>query len=434
MSIPTNALKEYKHYTYNSDSQKYIFLTEENLGKNYILDKAKVETILKLYSNFDKQPYTSGEIAQRTSTPKKVIEFVIKALEVNHQSLPITTELLEEVDEDAIVRDLLLEKRSNISQKFDRNDWKNTQEDAEKWRMFQHNYSQVFENLLSSWKPKPYIPGKALNHKTGNKQLIVGCSDWHYGLIADERYLYNQKAWNVEETKKAAKAYAQKIIQHVKDRDYPYASIKLAYLGDLLHGLDGFTDKGTKLEAHPIKEAQLEEAFDSVLDFIQDILTVSSDVQVLAVPGNHSSFGDYFLMKMLSIFFKNDSRISFDITSKRFLTFKCFNNLFLMDHGYSAVTKSRLPAPGSGRENYINNLFMAKPEIMRDADRLYYLSGDQHHMESSELTNVETFMFSTFVGGCRYADNSGYKSRPRQSCLVVEEEGVTEFLHFYFDK
>jgi hypothetical protein len=104
-----------------------------------------------------------------------------------------------------------------------------------------------------------------------------------------------------------------------------------------------------------------------------------------------------------------------------------------LDHGYSAVTKSRLPAPGSGRENYINNLFMTKPEQLQNAKRLYYISADQHHMESSELTNVEHYMFSTLVGGCRYADNSGYKSRPRQSALVVTEKGVTQFLHFFFD-
>ena len=42
------------------------------------------------------------------------------------------------------------------------------------------------------------------------------------------------------------------------------------------------------------------------------------------------------------------------------------------------------------------------------------------------------FMFPTLVGGCRHSDNSGYKSRQRQICLVVEDEGVTEVKYFYF--
>jgi hypothetical protein len=56
-----------------------------------------------------------------------------------------------------------------------------------------------------------------------------------------------------------------------------------------------------------------------------------------------------------------------------------------------------------------------------------------YRSESYEFTNVEGYMFPTLVGGCRHVDNSGYKSRPRQTCLVVEEEGVTSINHYYFD-
>jgi len=426
-------LEDNKKYIYNQTDKKYVFYTETIVGKNFVLDDAKVDTILKLYSNFDKQPFTSGEIAQRTSTPKKVVEFVIRALGLNHSSIPFSDERIQESSKDSLVEELVIEKRANIEQKFERRDWKETIADAEKWRIFQFNYKQVFDNVLSNWKPKEYVPVKTEYPKTGNKELIVGCSDWHYGLIANERYLYNQKDWDINLTKKSVQNYADQLVAHFKERNFPYNRVTLSFLGDLLHGLDGFTDKGTKLETHPLKEDQLEKAFDSVLNFIQTILTVIDNVRVLAVPGNHSSFGDYILLKMLSIYFKDDKRITFEITSKRFITFDVGNSLFLMDHGYAPTTKNRLPAPGTGRENYLNNLFLAKPEKLKGYKRYYYLSGDQHHMESSELTNVETYMFSTLVGGCRHSDNSGYKSRPRQSALVVDDQGVREFLHFYFD-
>lgn len=423
-----------KKYTFNPQDKKYVFHTEKLVGRNFVIDESKVQTILKLYSNFDKQPFTSGEIAQRTSTPKKVVEFVMRAMGLNHSSLPFTDEKIQESNNDEVLVDeLLIEKRANIEQKFERRDWKETIADAEKWRIFQFNYKQVFDEALKNWNPPKYVPVKTEFPKKGNKELVIGCSDWHYGLIASERYLYNQKEWNIDLTKETVKTYANKVVQHLKERDFPYERITLAFLGDLIHGLDGFTDKGTKLEAHPLKEDQLESAFDSVLEFIQTILSVIDNVRVLAVPGNHSSFGDYFLLKMLSIYFKDDKRITFDITSKRFISFDIQDNLFIMDHGYAPTTKNRLPSPGTGRENYLNNLFLSKPEKLRGFKRYYYLSADQHHMESAELTNVETYMFSTIVGGCRYADNSGYRSRPRQSALVVDREGVKEFLHFYFD-
>lgn len=426
-------LKNNKNYTYNSVNKKYVFHTQQLVGKNYVLDSSKVDTILKLYSDFDKQPFTSGEIAQRTSTPKKVVEFVIKSLGLNHSSIPFSDEKIKETKEDKLVEELVIEKRASVEQKLERLDWKKTIEDAENWKLFQHNYVEIFDNVLKKWNPPKYQKVATVVKPTSDKELIVGCSDWHFGLVANERYLYNQKEWNIELTKKAVENYSQQILRHLYDRKYPYERITLAFGGDILHGLDGFTDKGTKLEAHPLSEEQLEQSFDCTLKFIQTLQTVCSNIRVVAVPGNHSSFGDYFLLKMLSIYFKDDETISFDITNKRFITFSCFKNLFLLDHGYAPTAKSRLPAHGTGRENYINNLFLSKPEKLEGFKRMYYLSCDQHHMESSEMTNAEHYMFSTLVGGCRHADNSGYKSRPRQSALVVDEQGVKEFIHFYFD-
>lgn len=429
----TKTHKTNKNYTFNSSNNKYIFHTESLVGKNYVLDSNKVDTILKLYSNFDKQPFTSGEIAQRTSTPKKIVDFIIKSLGVNHSSIPFTDEKIKNTEKEKLVDELVLEKRASVEQKLERLDWKKTVEDAENWKLFQHNYGEYFENILSKWNPPEYKKVATIVSKKGDKELVIGCSDWHFGLVANERYLYNQKEWNIDMTKKSVENYSFQILNHLYERDYPYKRLTLAFGGDILHGLDGFTDKGTKLEAHPLNEEQLEQAFDCTLKFIQSILTVCDNIRVVAVPGNHSSFGDYFLMRMLSIYFRDDKRISFDITCKRFVTFDIHDNLFLLDHGYAPTTKNRLPAHGTGRENYINNLFLSKPEKLKNFKRLYYLSCDQHHMESTELTNAEHYMFSTLVGGCRHADNSGYKSRPRQSALVVDSQGVKEFLHFYFD-
>jgi hypothetical protein len=136
---------------------------------------------------------------------------------------------------------------------------------------------------------------------------------------------------------------------------------------------------------------------------------------------------------MLSLYFRNDPRISFTVTNERFLTFKIHKNLFVVEHGYSAVSRDRLPAPGKGRETYVNNIILAKPKDLNGTDRIYYLSADQHHSESYEMTNFEGYMFPTLVGGCRHADNSGYKSRPRQTCLKVDVDGVEDVKYFYFD-
>lgn len=423
-------LEKTEEYICNSQTKKVTFLTESKFGKDITYSFDTVEKVLKLYSNYDQNPHTVSEISKKTGVPKDRITHILKALNKTHDSLPVIEELVE--DEDETVEDLILSKEQSVVQKFEKADWKKTVDDAEKWRGFKANLVNPIESFLSSWNPPVYKPVKTTHvKKTNDKELIIGASDWHYGLVANERYLYNQKEWNIEETKFAVDSYAQKLKSHIQSN--PYRKLNLCFMGDLSHTLNGYTDKGTKLEAGPLGEEQIEQAFESMLKFVNDLLSVHSNIEVFACSGNHSALGDYMLVRMLELYFRSDKRIKFNITNKRNITFMVHGTLFLLEHGYSSVAKSRLPSPGKGRETYINNLFMAKPELMREAKRFAYLSADQHHSESYEFTNVEGYMFPTLVGGCRHADNSGYKSRPRQTCLVVEEEGVTSINHYYFD-
>jgi len=421
-----------ENYTFNQNTNKYIFQSEKKFGKVLVFPKTTIDLIYKLYSNHG-SCLTANEIGLKLSLPSDVVRYIIKVLKITHESLPYSDAKIEQDNEDAIVDDVVAAKKFNILQKIEKRDWKETQEDADRWRTFKTLQIDPFEQILKSWTPPKYILSPT-NYKPSNPAgtLLVGLSDWHYGLVAHERFLYNQKEWNIKRTVETVGDYAKQLTAEIRRNSYK--SVKLLLLGDMSHTLSGFTDKGTKLEAHPIAEEQLEVAFDSLVNFVKDILKVSYNVTVSACSGNHSALGDYVLSRMLQLYFKGDYRIKFDITNKRHITFKVGKNLFLMEHGYSSVSRDRLPSPGKGRETYINNLFLAKPELLKDVKRQYYLSADQHHSESYELTNVEGFMFPTLVGGCRHADNSGYKSRSRQTALVVDDDvGVTGVKHFYFD-
>jgi len=423
-----------KKYIFNANTNKYIFQSEKKFGKNIVFSRDKVDTIVKLYSNFDKMPLTAGEISLKMGIPKDVILFILRALGKTHDSLPFTVEKIDETDEDELVEEMEASKTFNVLQKFEKKDWKKTQEDAAKWRELEYNTLDPFMRFMQGkWTPPKYIPKKYnLPKIKGDTELLIGCSDWHYGLVANQRYLFNQKEWNIEETEKAVDLYGDNIRKYIVQHN-KFKKLHIMFLGDLCHTLTGQTDKGTQLEAHPIGEEQLERAFNSVVLFVEKIISVHNNIMVHACSGNHSALGDYVLIKMLSLYYKGDKRISFNVTNERHIMFEVKENLFLMEHGYSSVSRDRLPAPGKGRETYINNLFMSKPAKMRNAKRLYFCSADQHHSESYELTNVEGFMFPTLVGGCRHSDNSGYKSRQRQTCLVVEDVGVTEVKHFYFN-
>ena len=424
-----------KKYTYNPNTGKYIFHSEHKFGKNIILGEKKINTIIELYSNYDKRPYTMGEISLKMGIPKDIVEFILRAMQITHDTLPYSAERIEEADEEELVDEMISNKAFRISQRFEKLDWKKTQDDALKWREFKQSSIEPFNRFLENWTPPKYIPIKTVNNTkrktTSDKEMIVGCSDWHFGQIADGRYLYNQRDWNINETELTVKQYKNKLQQHIEDNEY--SKINLCFLGDLIHTLTGETDKGTEIDASPIGEEQLDRAFNSIVDFVNGILEVHSNIEVFACSGNHSSLGDYIVIKMLSLYFKTDSRISFNITNKRFISFNIYDHMFMMEHGYSAVTRDRLPAAGKAREGYLNNLFLNKPQKLGNIKNMYYLSADQHHSESYEYTNIEGYMFPTLVGGCRYSDNSGYRSRSRQTSLVVTPEGVSDVKYFFFD-
>lgn len=427
---------EYKQfYSYDKVKFKYTFHSESKLGKDFTMSKECVDSIVYLYSKHTGSGKTIREISDLLRVPVEVVQFAIKALAITHNSLPLTEEVLEVQDENILVQDMLKQKAFNISQKFQKEDWKRTQVDALKWQRFEEDKLKPFKNFLQNWKPEKYTPIKLQttpSASTQQKNLLVGCSDWHYGLIASERYLFNQKEWNINKTVEAVKDYSRQICALIQKEKY--SNVSLLGLGDLIHGLDGKTDKGTILEAHPLNEEQLEIAFNSILSFVKDILSVAKNVVFYGCPGNHSALGDFVVYKMLEVYFREEKRIKFNITNKRNILFEWGDNLFLMEHGYASVAKDRLPKPGKQRENYINNLFMSKTPLMAKKKHFYYLSADQHHSESYELTSVEGYMFPTLVGGCRHADNSGYKARPRQSALVVDKnKGVTDVKFFYFD-
>lgn len=427
------ALKVNKNYTYNAETGKYVFHTEKRFGKNFVFQKHKIDQIVQLYSKVTGN-MTANEISLKMRIPVDVVKFILRVMNITHDTIPYTDEAIVDRDEDEMVEDALALKKFNVLQKIEKKDWKSTQEDAESWRMMKIQQLDPFGEILDAWIPPKYYPVANKKQAKKNKKdtLIVGLSDWHYGLVAHERYLYNQKEWNIEETKRSVENYGNQIQQEILNNDYK--EIKLCMLGDMSHTLSGFTDKGTKLEAHPIEEEQLDVAFDSLVIFVQKILEASSNVTVVSCSGNHSALGDYVLAKMLSLYFAKEKKIKFDITNKRFISFKIAENMFLMEHGYSSVAKDRLPNAPKAREAYINNWFLAKPELMEGVKRKYYLSADQHHSESYEMTHVEGFMFPTLVAGCRHADNSGYNSRARQTALVVNDDlGVTSQKYFYFD-
>lgn len=424
-----------KKYIFNPNTNKYIFQSEQKFGKNIVFGKDKIDTIVKLYSNYDKQPFTAGEISLKLGIPKDVIAFILKSLNKTHDSLPFTEEKLEETDEEVLVDEMVNSKSFNILQKFEKKDWRQTQEDAEKWRELQYKKIVPFEDFLQKWNPPKYIPFKTqnLNDVKSDKVFTVVLSDLHFGSSANSRYMFNRPDWSTKKTVDAVDKYATEIIKEVKSRNYKFNKCVIIGIGDLIHSFLGKTARGTELIYDCIKEEQFDYALTSLLHFYKRMVELFGRVESHDVGGNHHYELDMALFRALNMYFKEDKRVSFTHHSSRPAAFKCGNTLIMMDHG--ADSKERVYVPsGAKLEKHVQSILINNQHLLQGVKTKLFIQGDKHHFEHIEFGTFEFVMFGTILGADEHANVNNWYNRARQSIMVLDNTGLKEIIHVYFDQ
>lgn len=419
-------------YVYNQANDSYV-INLKTQGKPLVISGSKHRSICRSYSTWGEN-LTCDEIVKKYALTPAIFDEYRRIFSLTKTTEPLSIEeVLDNSIEDSVNK-ILEEKRYKLYQAYEKESWKSIQNDAIKWQDFQAKKLDPFVRFIEGWMPPVYskVPLSTVQD-TKEKYWITTLSDLHVGLISNARYNYFKDGWSHKDLEKSIKEYVNKIRLEVNSRKIGFKSAYLLLAGDICHSLTGFTDKGTKLEAEHIGEEQFDLAFNIIVYFINELLTIFPEIQLKSVGGNHSFFGDYVVAKVLESYYRNEPRIKCDITTKRYLTFRIEDSLFILEHGYSAFFKSRLPRAGSQRENYINGLFLSKPELLQGIKTKYFISADQHHSELKETNGYEQIMLSTIVGGDRHSDNCGYVNRPRQNCLVVDKDGLKEVIHFYFD-
>jgi hypothetical protein len=419
-------------YSYNELTDSYIIYLKCQ-SKPLVISGPKHRAICRSYSEWG-EGLTTDEICKKYALTPEIFEEYRRIFSLTKQKEPLSIEeVLENSVEDSVGK-IIEEKRYKIYQQYEKESWKNIQSAAIKWQKFQAKEFDPFINFIESWTPPEYKPVEFKENKVKrDKYWVASLSDIHVGLISHGRFNYHKGDWSHADLEKSIKDYVNQIREEVTDRKTGFKEAYLLLAGDICHTLTGFTDKGTKLEYQYIAENQFDLAFTVLSAFLNEMLAIFPSIKIKSVAGNHSSFGDYVVAKTLEAYYRSEDRIKFEITTARYLPFKIENSLFILEHGYSPFYKSRLPNGKHQRENYINGLFLSKPELLQGVKTKYYLSADQHHAELKETNFYEQIMFSTIVGADRHSDNCGYVNRPRQNCLVIDNQGLKEIIHFYFD-
>jgi hypothetical protein len=287
------------------------------------------------------------------------------------------------------------------------------------------------DSILEKWKPAGYVapPIKKVDGRTGRVFCPV-LSDLHIGSSSSGAYMFNRADWNTEKTVECVKTFTHKIIQDSRSRG-KFDSASVICLGDLLHSINGKTSKGTQLKFDYIGEEQFDYAMSVLTYFFTAMIDEFQKVEVKATFGNHAYEVEMALFKALEAYFRTDNRIVFDLFKTRPSSFLIKDSIFMVEHGSDAEYKHAVVPKGPKRETHIQSLFLVDPKD-KDAKYRYFLMGHEHHWQHHEYNNFELIVFGTTLGGDEYAAAHNWRNRSRQSCLIVDEYGVSDVMHTFF--
>jgi hypothetical protein len=157
------------------------------------------------------------------------------------------------------------------------------------------------------------------------------------------------------------------------------------------------------------------------------------EVEIRTVKGNHAGNHEWLLWHSIEQYFRDKVRVINART--RWHTFQERNSMIILDHGDSdQYANSKTPNQGGARtEAYVQTLILRELPKMPMVTSKIYIQGDLHHYEHKEFADFEYFLFGSTMKGSRFADHHNLSSRPRQNALLLDDKGVKQQLHFYFD-
>ena len=144
-----------------------------------------------------------------------------------------------------------------------------------------------------------------------DRVFTVVLSDLHYGANAKAKYMFNRPDWTTEKTVECVDKFATEIVKEVDNRKSKFKKCVIMGLGDLIHSLDGKTQRGTELKYDYVREEQFDFALDSLLAFITRMVECFGECEVHSIYGNHNYETEMALFRALDCFFRKDKRVKF---------------------------------------------------------------------------------------------------------------------------
>lgn len=270
-------------------------------------------------------------------------------------------------------------------------------------------FQDAFLSFLETYTPSSSeIPAPEYKVSSRKSCLIINKQDAHFDKFdvggnndIDQRfYDYLKKLENI--------IYQAALSSNITDIKYIIGS------DEFNSEFTNTTTKGTPQDNILTYHESFQRVCDHEITVINMLLENGDDVEVVFVAGNHDEYVGWHLATWLKTYYRNESRVHFDISPRYRKYINYGLSAMMFNHG-DAIKPAKLAS-----------IFpMEYKERWSESNHFYVFTGDKHHEMSLDFNGIKFYQlpaFSTAKSG--WDDKNGY---------TVSKGEINGFLIDYYD-
>lgn len=282
--------------------------------------------------------------------------------------------------------------------------WVKTREDsAQQWEALVESMAEAAEGL-EGLAPKT----KAPKHTEKDMLAIYPYGDPHIGM-----YCFRGDAQDDFDLKKAVDLFAG-CTQQLVDAVPPAETALICFLGDFFHS-DNQSNRtarsGHQLDVDSRWSKVLQVGVRIAVSMVHLALQKHKQVHVITEIGNHDDHSAVMLATCLDAFFKDEKRVTVDLSPMRFHYYRFGKNLIGIHHG-DLVKPQQLPGV----------MACDKAEDWGQTEHRVWYTGHIHNQTRYDLAGCEVESFRILPPRDAYAQSNGYRSGRSMDCIIRHRE------------
>lgn len=398
-------------YVYNRDTDTYVTFVP-GVPKPVNLPGETHRAMLRAYSNWDGSPATINEICRTFEFPRQWFNGYRKAHGWTHDLDPFTNEEHKDprYTEEQKVGDLIQHRRGGLYKKWSKEDWRLTQEDAERWRKFELT---VLNRICDALPNVVHSPAAVVNPKRNPCAAVLSLADVHLDKYASA--LETGSEYGHEQCKSIVRDAVSALLSQIGP--FNPEIIYLIVGSDYLHFDNSrrTTTRGTPQDSARSMTDMVLDGYQLMIEVIDRIAMVAP-CEVILSPGNHDDELGWLLQIAVHAHYRHSDHVCVRLDRRYRQYAEYGNNLIGFTHG-DGPKKERL---GIIMANEAGEMWS------RCRNRMWFV-GHLHHDHSLDADGVMVYQCPSISAVDKWHSKMGYTTARRAMAgyLIDKSRGLT---------